>query len=226
MEYPLEKENNKTSLADPVYEYLKKMILNLEFSEGEKIIESKISKSFGVSRTPVRDALRRLSNDGLIKIFPNKVAKVVTFDREHIQNMGIARLSLDTISIKLAIYYGSNSDFAKLETIAKECLEASKQGDLFLQNNLDVKFHREISKISRNPFIEKFMGEIFLQLELLLNIIKINLGQADKKTHEIHFELVNSLMARDQTKAVETIKKHLYSFYGFDDTLTKLLKTD
>jgi len=217
-------EKKNSNLVIPVYEYLKKMILNLEFSEGEKIIESKISKRFGVSRTPVRDALRHLSHDGLVKISPNKVAQVVTFDKDYVQNMGIARLSLDITSIKLAIYYGSNSDFDKLQKIAEECLEASKKGKLFEQNYLDVKFHREISKIARNPFIEKFMGEIFLQLELLLNIIKIKMKIKDNNTHEIHNELVQHLMARDQKKAVDAIRSHLYTFYNFDSSLIRRLE--
>jgi len=209
-------------LIDPVYEYLKEMILTLQIQEGEKLIESKISKQFGVSRTPVREALRRLSAEGLVRIFPNRAAEVVTFTKELVENMGVVRIALDVVAVKLAIYYGSNSDFMKLKQCLLDCEKAANQGDIFLQNKLDVNFHKEICRISQNEFILKYMSEIFLQLELLLNIRSKKGIRVNNDSNALHSEIVDALMNRNTEKATSLTKEHLKRFYKFDDSLATL----
>ncbi len=65
--------------AHPAYEHLLEMILNKQLMPGDRIPEVRISQELGISRTPVRDAMRRLANEGLIEIFPNRFAQVVEY---------------------------------------------------------------------------------------------------------------------------------------------------
>lgn len=216
------KTSKGKSLSEPVYEHLRDMILSLEIRAGEKIPEEKISKKFGISRTPIREALRRLSNEGIVDIYPNRFASVVVFDDEYIRNMGIIRLSLDITAIKLAIYYGGNADFERLMNIADQCQEASRKGDFFLQNKLDVAFHMEIGKISRNPLIQKYQSHIFLQLELLLNTRHSSTDAAYVHAHAFHHEIAEALMARDSKTATKLATDHLSEFYQLEQYLPVL----
>jgi len=217
------KTARKTSLSDPVYECLKNMILRLELKEGDKIPEARISEKLGVSRTPIREALRRLSNEGIVNIYPNRFAEVVTFDEEAIKNMGVARLTLDISAVKLAIYYGSNADFERMRDIANACFEASERNDVFQQNRYDIDFHREISRISGNPYIQKYQSQVFLQLEVLLNRRYSATEPAFVKAHDTHFKMVEAFMARDQRRAVDLIVEHIREFYRLDKALSFLL---
>ena len=213
------KNNN---LSKPVYEYLRDMILRLEIKSGEKIPESKIAEKFGISRTPIREALRRLANEGLVNIYPNRFAEVITFDDKLIENMGTIRLSLDIMAVKLAIYYGSNADFERVRCIATQCLEASKKKDIFEQNRYDVQFHMSISNISKNSILEKYQSQLFLQLELLLNWMYNETGESSSKTHS-HFDIVDAMLARDQATAVRLVTEHMLGFYKLNPSLVKLL---
>ena len=71
-----------TSLENKVYSQLEEDILNGKYSVGDSITEIAASKEYGVSRTPIRDALRKLENDGLVKITPNKGATVIGVSKE------------------------------------------------------------------------------------------------------------------------------------------------
>lgn len=124
----MQKKGNGLSLT--VYEYLKDMILNMKLVPGEKVPESKIAEHFGISRTPIREAMRRLENEGLIEIYPNRFAQIATFSTDYVQQLGIVRLELEKLAVQLAIFYGCNADFMKLRTVADRCYEAAQRKEL------------------------------------------------------------------------------------------------
>lgn len=211
------KTAKNASLSEPVYEYLRDAILTMEIKPGEKIPEASIAEKFGVSRTPIREVMRRLENEGLIKIYPNRFAEVVSFSGTDITNLGIVRLSLDVTAMKLAIFYGSNADFLKLKEIAEECHQAAKAGDRSKRIKLDSMFHLEISKISRNPIIEKYQSHILLQIELIQASRYKDSENAVTLTKP-HFAIVDAMIARDEALAVKLIKEHLTAFYDLGKT--------
>lgn len=211
------KTAKNASLSEPVYEYLRDAILTMEIKPGEKIPEATIAEKFGVSRTPIREVMRRLENEGLIKIYPNRFAEVVSFTNSDISNLGIVRLSLDVTAIKLAIFYGSNADFLKLKEIAEECHQAAKEGDRSRRIKLDSRFHLEISKISRNPIIEKYQSQILLQIELIQASRYKDSENAAALTKP-HFAIVDAMMERNEALAVRLVKEHLTGFYELNKT--------
>ena len=72
-------------MAAKVYEALKDMILAQQIKPGEKIPESKLATQFGISRTPIREALKRLENDGIVTVYPNRYAEVTVFPAHWLQ---------------------------------------------------------------------------------------------------------------------------------------------
>ncbi len=211
------KSANSSNLSEPVYEHLIEMILSLKLKPGEKIPEAKIAKQFGISRTPIREALRRLSNDGLIRIYPNRFAEVVTFNDEYIRQIGEARIALDQMAIKLAIHYGSNADFLRLHQLADECSLAAREGDQPKRIKADIDFHMELARISQNQVIEKIQRELSLQIEFILACKYINLDDSYMKS-QAHYEIADALMARDEERAVRAAIEHLVEFYSFNGT--------
>ena len=113
-------------LSEQVYNYLLSQILSDELKPGEKIAEAKIAQEFNTSRTPIREAMRKLESQGLIQIFPKRYAQVATFSEKEIQDIGMIRISLDILSIKLAAIYSSKAELLNLKSIAEQCLEAFK----------------------------------------------------------------------------------------------------
>ena len=207
---------NSSNLSEPVYEHLVNMILTLQLKPGERVPEAKIAKQFGISRTPIREAMRKLSNDGLINIYPNRYAEVATFDDNYVRHVGELRIAMDQMAIKLAIHHGSNADFMKLKQYADECSQAAIEDDQAKRIRADINFHLELARISGNQLIEKLQRELNLQIEFILACKFINVDDTYMKSHA-HHEIVDALIARDEERAIRFASRHLVEFYSMDD---------
>lgn len=208
-------EKEATSLGGVVYEYIKNMILEKQIKCGERIPEEKIAKQLGVSRTPIREALRRLSNEGLINIYPNRFAEVITFDQKSIKDLGVIRISLDTLAAQLAIHNGSNADFFKLKELADQCYEAARVGDIANRIKTDYEFHLMMTEIGGNSTMMKFQKELYLKVQLLQATKYVDISDSLRKI-EHHHQIVEKLMERDVDAVIKLIQKHLVEFYNID----------
>lgn len=202
-------------LGSSVYDYLKEKILHLELLPGEKIPETKIARQFGISRTPIREAMRSLENEGLIRRYPNRFAEVATFPQSYVQQLGLVRLGLEKLSVQLAIFYGCNADFVKLKEKAQCCYDAAGRGDLQEQIRADTDFHRGIAALTRNPLIEKYLFELESQIQLLLAHKYIQASDSEESMRA-HCDIMDAMIQRDEERAIALITEHLVSFYSLD----------
>ncbi|MBX8935479.1 GntR family transcriptional regulator [Enterococcus gilvus] len=199
--------------SEESYKHLLEMILTKKIMPGEKIPEIGISEKLKVSRTPVRDAMKRLENEGLIEIFPNRFAQVKDYSLQEIQDIGAVRLALDTLAVRLAALHGSQLDYMKLIELAKECEKASKEGDLILRSKADCDFHMALSNISKNSSLIKMQKSLYLSIQFIM-IHHPNPSNDEARHLHQHFELVQALSENKEKEAVEIITDHLSSFYS------------
>ena len=96
------KADQGNNLSEMVYHYLLDMILSMKIKPGDRIPEARIATQFGISRTPIRDAMKQLANDGILNIYPNRFAEVANWDEDLIKEIGITRAHLDNLAAKLA----------------------------------------------------------------------------------------------------------------------------
>jgi len=203
---------NSTGLSQPAYEYILHMIMTKKLMPGEKIPEQRIAQELSISRSPVREAMLRLSNEGLITIFPNRFAQVASYDEKIMCDIGTLRVALDSLSIKLAFLCGSLVDYLNLKDIAENCSQALEQKDYVMRRKYDCDFHLELAKLSRNDQLIKIQSQLYLQVQFLIlhhpDILKYN------PTHiQQHFEIAEALINRDEAKALSLTFDHLTSFY-------------
>jgi DNA-binding GntR family transcriptional regulator len=197
----------------------------MEIKPGEKLSEVSIAEEFGISRTPIREAVRKLENEGLINIYPNRFIEVADFSDKDITDRGIIRLFLETAAIKLALFYGSNADFYKLRLLADQCYEAAQAGDRSSRIKLDTAFHLEISKISRNPVLEKYQSQLLMQIELI-QAVRYTGSENAVEWVKSHFPIVDAMVARDEALAIQLIREHLIAFYKLDQVFPFLQTGD
>lgn len=212
------KEIPKQYASNPIYNYLKEAILSGEFAPGEQITESKIASQFGSSRTPVRDAFRTLSENGLLFINPNKSAEVASYDKKTIGQLGIMRLQLDILAAKLAIHYGSNSDFLKLKELATQCYNMEVSGEHIKAIALDADFHLSLAKTSQNMFLYDMQSAIWLRTQFILAHEEKKMKEYDERV-KLHFDIVDALMERDEEKTLALIKEHILARYSLTEDL-------
>ncbi len=199
--------------AHPAYEHLLEMILNRQLMPGDRIPEVKVSQELGISRTPVRDAMRRLANEGLIEIYPNRFAKVAEYSEDSIRDIGILRIALDTMAVKLAAMFSSRADCLRLKDIGQECLDAMKAGNKKMRWFHDSEFHMELATMSRNELLVKFQKELYLRVRFIM-LHHPNPVENEKLHLRQHLDVAEALMNHDDRLAQDIITDHLTSFYN------------
>ena len=150
-----------SSQSDIAYRQIKEMIFHLELLPGTRVPELQIAAKLSISRTPIHDALRRLAAEGLVVIGPHRGATVTCFSEAEIREIGAIRMFQDILAAQLAAYYGSASDFARLDSLADACEEAAARGDVYGRIRLDIEFHMAISEISGNSHLVRQQYEIY-----------------------------------------------------------------
>ncbi len=203
-------------LSEPAYQHILSMIMTKQLMPGDRIPETRIAEEFNISRTPVRDAMRQLSNEGLIEIFPNRFAQVRVYSQEAIQEIGILRVALDTMAVKLAGLYGSRADFLHLMDLAEQCSQAATADDGENCRHYDSAFHSGLAQIAGNSLLLKFHKELQRRVEFiqLHNPTPIENGECHLRQHK---EIAEALMEHDEQRALNLITDHLTSFYALRD---------
>ena len=199
-------------MATKVYEALKDMILAQQIKPGEKIPENKLASQFGISRTPIREALKRLEGDGIVTVYPNRHAEVTVFPPQWLQEVGIVRLTLDIAAAHLAILYGSNYDYSIMEELNEACLRASQSGDMAERIKMNCAFHLQLSRISRNQELCAIQEKLYLKLQYVQACNYGNVYEEEEQYRQ-HCEMIRALYDRDEKRLVELLTVHLSSFH-------------
>ncbi len=209
------------SKGDQVYQHIKSLIMHYVLKPGQRIQEDEMANMLQTSRTPVREALRRLSSEGLITIYPKRYAEVTYFTPELTKSLGAMRMSQDVLSGRLAIYYGSDAEFAELRRIADDCERAAKSGDLYGRVTADRNFHLKITEIGKNPLLLKYQQEVYLRIHLIqLQYVSIE-DDTDKRI-SCHEALMDALNRRDEAAYTTTICRRCQEMYGLDPKIVEL----
>jgi DNA-binding GntR family transcriptional regulator len=161
--------------ASYVHEQLKNKILHLELMPGTLLDETDISRQFGVSRSPVREALIRLSAEGLVQNFRNRTAIVAQFDIASLPAYFDAMQLLYRLSARLA---AQNPNPAKLEQLRQDHEEhekAIRRRDIRNMVRLNREFHMAIAEMGGNPFIAGWISGILDQGQRLLGLYGMHL---------------------------------------------------
>lgn len=197
----------EADLKDKVHDYLVHLILEGSLKPGDKVPELRIANIFGISRTPVREAMRQLYSNGVLEYRPNCNPTVANWDDEKIAQLEDVRVVLENLAAKLAIEYGGNKDFETMRKISEKCYQAGLENDIVGLLMADGEFHNEMARISRNQQLMKFMEEIHIQNRFVLCWRKDFLVPADQQ-YQQHQAIVEALLQRDETKVVRLLTLH------------------
>lgn len=128
-------------LRDVVFNTLRKAILKGELAPGERLMEKQLAEKMGVSRTPIREAIRKLELEGLVIMVPRKGAEVAKITEKDIRDVLVVRASLESLAVRLACQNMSSEDIASLIQIKNDFTEAALNKDVDNIIKKDVEFH-------------------------------------------------------------------------------------
>lgn len=199
----------RTSLASAVADKLREMIIRGEIQEGEQLRQDAIAVDFQVSRIPVREALRQLEAEGLIKIVAHRGAVVSSLSAEEIEELFTIRALLECQVLKFSIPNLSEADFQKAEQILDTYEKALwREGEVSSWGRLNWQFHSTLYSGANRPYFMSIIqmlnnnGDRYTRLQLYLT-------QAFERAKKEHRELLDLCRKRDAAAAVQLLERHI-----------------
>jgi DNA-binding GntR family transcriptional regulator len=198
----------KRSLAEQVYRYIRRMILSGELPAGERIPEERIAAEFGVSRTPVREALHRLAALGLITIKPRSYAQVVKINTDEADQIAAVRGQMEILAVRLLAEKATQEDGRALKKAAKDCVELLAQGDIAGFFEKDSEFHLEIARRCGNRYLVELMEQLDPKVQLF-RLARCTTAKKIKANAMFHDKIVEAVCRNNVPAAVKLTEQHV-----------------
>jgi len=209
-----EMPNLSASISDRVYLYIKKLILAGTLKGGEKIPEKKVADLFAVSRTPVREAIRKLAEYGLVLIKPRSCAYVATISPVEAKEISWVRLYLEKLSVRQFTEVASGDALAQLRDLSRKCKEANQNGDYAAAHEIDSTLHLEIARATGNGELLEMLQMLDAKLQLL-RLKQHLLHTALSGYFSQHDRLLELLEQKDLPKIDALLEEHIMHDLNF-----------
>jgi DNA-binding GntR family transcriptional regulator len=198
------------SLADRAYDAIREMIVSLELRPGAVIYERGLMERLGIGRTPTREALRRLAQEGLVDVYPRRGMFVTSVEIGDLASLAEVRSVLESHAARLAAERATDEDRETLDGLLDE-LERRTDLDTRELMALDERIHRQIYSSAHNSFIESTLEAYYV---LALRIWYLALDQARELEQAVlgHRELLEAILDGDADRAERTMRRHVLEF--------------
>jgi DNA-binding GntR family transcriptional regulator len=197
-------------LRDIVFETLKDAILKGKLEPKERLMEIQLAEQLGVSRTPVREAIRKLELEGLVIMEPRKGAYVSDISYEDIIDTLEVREALETYAVRLAIEKNGTEKVIELEKLNEEFKKAFEEDDIQRMVYLDTTIHNNILALSGNKKLISFMDALN-EIMQRFRLIYFNESYNPEVIIVEHYEVFQAIKAGDKEGAVQAMENHLCS---------------
>ncbi|MEW6375004.1 MAG: GntR family transcriptional regulator [Thermodesulfobacteriota bacterium] len=210
MEHRIEKLTDYPNLSQRSYEVLKKMIVLHEIPPGEKIDEDFLAQQLGVSRTPIRESLCRLENEGIVKIIPRRGAFVVKHSKEKIIEILLLREVLEGLAARLAADHVDETTIDEMRSLFKDFSESNIRDQSKNYTQADFKFHTLVVKKSKNSLLMGMMNTLNDHIQMLRLRTVAFRGRPEHSLSE-HFKIIEALEKRDPSLAESLMRDHIHN---------------
>ena len=199
------------SALDRAYEAIRTAILHGEYEAGAPLREEELAAVTGVSRTPVREALRRLAAQGLVEIVPNHGARVASLTREDTEEVFELRLLIEGYAVRKAAERIDGATLDELDALVTEMRTAAQgRGDDVLEKLADLnhQFHTKVLNAARSTRITTLVNSVIVA-SLMVRTFESYSAEEREQSLRHHRELVRALRAADPEWAASVIHNHI-----------------
>ena len=203
--------NQHKTLSEQVFHTLKEAIITGELAQGGKITEDDLAKKYGISRGPLREAIRKLESLRLLVRIPHAGTRVVTLTLQMIEEIYIVREALEGMSARLAALQMSDSEIKELQQLldTHESNIDKSAGKEYFQREGDLDFHYCIAKASKNEWLMQLLGS---ELYQLLRMCRHRSSQAPERpliALAEHKQIVTAIANHDAELAELLMRRHI-----------------
>ena len=195
-------------LREVVFKTLRQSILTGELKPGERLMEIHLAEKLGVSRTPIREAIRKLELEGLVTMIPRRGAEVAKISEKNLKDVLEVRTCLDSLAVRLACQRITDEQIDDLKKACDDFVLATKTGEATAITKADVKLHDVIVRATGNERLQQMINTLSEQMySYRFEYIK------DVSTHEQliaeHRILFDCIRNKDKATAAKTAKLHI-----------------
>ena len=194
------------NLPTPIYQQLINAIEKGDLRPGDRMLETELASRFGVSRTPIREAIRRLETDGLVVHKPRIGAVVRVLTQQEIVELYEMRIVLESTAAQMAAKHCSNAETRTLHDLNDQMLAHSK--DPFAVATLNRKFHTCIFNAARNRFLTQSYNSLSYSL-ILLGKTTLETDERVQNVYAQHEAIIGALISGDIEIASEVMRLHM-----------------
>lgn len=193
-------------LRDQVLIALRQRIVNGDYAPGERLTEDRLAEDFGVSRNPVREALRVVQAEGFVVMVPRRGAVVASPDATTIADMFAVRQRLETLAARLAAERATPGDVADLRQLLDQARQATDKVQFTRVAELNSELHLKVIQISGNRWLSTMASALYLHVQWVFRI-----GAAHRAPHSWieHIRLVDAIEAGDPDAAEAAAMAHV-----------------
>lgn len=207
----LDEPDDSTTVADSALARLTQVILDGELKPGAKVSEPELARRFGISRAPLREAIRRLEERSVLTRAPRLGARVVELSPAKVEQIFVVREAVEGMIAREAAKLITDAEIAELRNnLARQKARSEEIGfSTFLTRELDSDFHTFIAQCSRNEFLIKFICEDYATL---IGLCRRHLRQVPERAYRAfveHGRIVDALADRDPDMAELTMRRHV-----------------
>ena len=201
------KKNKRTTLEAQALKQIKNAIGSGRLRPGDRIVEEDLAKKMGMSRFPIREAIRALEREGLLVSVPFKGAHIRQLDEKDLEELYALRSGLEELAIRILMDRITKEKVERLESIVKAMEQATKEGMVEKLISEDVKFHRTLCQLSGN----RRLLEIWMTLENQLRSFIALEELSYKKENQLaitHYPILDAIKSADTHLAEKSIREH------------------
>ena len=198
------------TLKDHTYDLLKAAILDINIYEDGanlRLDERSMAEQLGISRTPIREALARLAQEGLVEILPRRGVFVIRKSLEDVLEMVVTWAALESMAARLAAHNAGAKDLRALRMFAMKHSVDAARADIEEYSEANIQFHQRILELSDCSLLKTTADGLFQHMHA---IRRRAMGEADRAKRSVvdHMHIIESLEARDADLASRLVREH------------------
>ena len=200
--------NEYLPLRDVVFNTLRQAILRGELKPGERLMEIQLANKLGVSRTPIREAIRKLELEGLVLMIPRKGAEVAEITEKSLRDVLEVRRALEELAVQLVCEKITEEEIEELKAAAREFENVLKDGDITKIAEADVRFHDVIYMAPDNQKLIQLLNNLREQM-YRFRVEYLKREEVRPQLLAEHEEIIATIERREKDTATKVVCEHI-----------------
>ncbi len=207
----LKEGNLRQSISDVVYETLLEAILSQELPGSTPLFEAQLAEQFNVSKTPIREAIQRLSQTGLVDYERARGATVHMLTRDEIQDIFEMRCLLEPLALRQSATHITRAEIARLDDVLNQAQHALDAENYRLLSLFNTEFHRSIVANATNTLLLRWLDSLGHRRRLI-SLQGWAIENRSQREQEEHREILHAIRDNDIDHAVHSLTQHITRF--------------